>query len=144
MLVSRAFLNDLGADANFRSGGIIALAFREGLSVEDCIALYERVVKQAFKSNLLSSYISWLISVFTDGIYPTRNLDTALQSVYGRYKTILDYSSATTMGIKVGIVACTMKPEPFVFTNYNGLGDREDMKHEKYNVLLGDALVWEM
>ena len=48
------------------------------------------------------------------------------------------------MGIKIGIVASTMKPQPFLFTNYNGLGDREDKKFEKYGVLLGDALVWEM
>ena len=112
--------------------------------MEDCIALYEQVVKQAFDMHLLSSYIPLLISLFTDGIYPSRNLDTALQGVYGSYKTILDCSKATTMGIKIGVVACTMKPEPFLFTNYNGVGDRVDMKHEKYSILLGDVLVWEM
>lgn len=112
--------------------------------MEDCIAVYERVAKQAFAPHLISSYMSWIISIFTDSIYPTRNLDTALKDVYGNHKSILDYSSATSMGIKIGVIACTMKPEPFLFTNYNGQGDREDMAHEKYNVLLGDALVWEM
>jgi len=112
------------------------------LSVEDCIALYERVAKQAFELHLLS-YLAILISLFTDGIYPAQNLDAALQEVFGD-KTILDCSSATTMGIKIGIVASTMKPQPFLFTNYNGLGDRGDKKCEKYGVLLGDALVWEM
>jgi hypothetical protein len=48
------------------------------------------------------------------------------------------------MGTKIGIVASIMKPELFLFTNYNGLGDREDKKYEKYGILLGDALVWEM
>ena len=48
------------------------------------------------------------------------------------------------MGIKIRIVACTMKPDPFLFTNYNRQGDREDMNYKKYKVLLGDALVWEM
>ena len=38
----------------------------------------------------------------------------------------------------------SLKLEPFIFTNYNGLGDREDKKYEKYGVLLGNALVWEM
>ncbi|KAH8587298.1 hypothetical protein B0O99DRAFT_527023 [Bisporella sp. PMI_857] len=126
------------------AGGITALALRIGLSIEDCIALYERVAKQAFELHLLSSYLAILISLFTDGIYPTQNLDAALQEVYGSDKTILDCSSATAMGIKIGVVASTMKPEPFLFTNYNGLGDREDKKYEKYGVLLGDALVWEI
>lgn len=99
------------------------------------------MAKQAFAPDLISSYLSWLISIFTDGIYPTRNLDTALQGVYKEHKTILDYSSATTMGIKIGIVACTMKPDPFLFTNYNRQGDREDMNHKKYKVLRRDALV---
>ena len=108
------------------------------MSVEDCIALYERVAKQAFELHL--SYLAILISLFTDGIYPAQNLDAALQEVFGD-KTILDCSSATTMGIKIGIVASTMKPQPFLFTNYNGLGDREDKKFEKYGVLLSDVLV---
>lgn len=102
------------------------------------------MAKQAFELHLISSYLAILISIFTDGIYPTRNLDTALQEVYGSDKTILDCSSATAMGIKIGIIASTMKPEPFLFTNYNGLGDREDKKYENYGVLLGDALLWEM
>ena len=122
------------------TGGIIALALgRKGLSVEDCIDLFERVAKQAFELHL--SYLrAILISLFTDGIYPARNLEAVLQEVFGD-KSILDCSSATAMGIMLGIVASTMKPEPFLFTNYNGLGDRED---KKYGILLGDALVWEM
>ena len=114
-----------------------------GLSVGDCIVLYERVAKKAFGLHLVS-YLAVLVSLFTDGIYPTRNLDAALQEVFGSDKHILDYSSATAMGTKIGVVASTMKPEPFLFTNYNGLGDREDKKFEKYGILLGDALVWEM
>jgi hypothetical protein len=80
----------------------------------------------------------------TDGFYPARNLERVLQEVFGRDKSILDYSSATSMGTKIGITVSTMKPAPFIFTNYNGLGDREDKKYEKYGVLLGNALVWEM
>jgi hypothetical protein len=48
------------------------------------------------------------------------------------------------MGIKIGITVSTMKPALFIFTNYNGLGDREGKKYEKYGMLLGNALVWEM
>ncbi|KAH6704320.1 patatin-like phospholipase-like protein [Leptodontidium sp. MPI-SDFR-AT-0119] len=110
------------------AGGIIALALSHaGLSVGDCIALYERVAKKAFGLHLVS-YLAILISLFTDGIYPTQNLDAALQEVFGSKESILDCSSATAMGTKIGVVASTMKPEPFLFTNYNGLGDREDKK----------------
>ena len=123
------------------AGAIIALALgREGLSVEDCIDFYERLIKQAFKLGLFS-YLLMLISLFTGGIYPARNLEAALQEVFGINESILDCSSATTMGIMLGIVASTMKPEPFLFTNYNGLGVRKD---KKYGILLGNALVWEM
>jgi hypothetical protein len=127
------------------AGGIIALALgRKGLLVQDCIDLFERLAKKAFQLHLYSYFRAILISLFTDGIYPARNLEAALQEVFGSDKSILDCSSATAMGTKIGIVASTMKPEPFLFTNYNGLGDREDTKFEKYGVLLGDALVWEM
>ncbi|KAH7363976.1 patatin-like phospholipase-like protein [Rhexocercosporidium sp. MPI-PUGE-AT-0058] len=126
------------------AGGIIALALSHtGLSVGDCIALYERLAKKAFGLHLVS-YLAIIISLFTDGIYPTQNLDAALQEVFGSNERILDCSSATAMGTRIGVVASTMKPEPFLFTNYNGLGDRDDKKFEKYGVLLGDALVWEI
>jgi hypothetical protein len=126
-------------------GGIIALALgRKGLSVEDCIDLFEQLAKQAFELHVSSYFRAILISLFTDGIYPARNLEGALQEVFGSDKSILDCSSATAMGTKIGVIASTMKPEPFLFTNYNGLGDREDTNFEKYGILQGDALVWEM
>lgn len=80
----------------------------------------------------------------TDGFYPARNLEAVLQEAFGSNKSILDYSSAAAMGTKIGITVSTMKPAPFIFTNYNGLGDREDKKYKNYGVLLGNALVWEM
>jgi hypothetical protein len=127
------------------TGGIIALALsRKGFSVEDCIDLYERLAKQAFELHLSSYLQAILISLFTNRIYPARNLEAPLQEVFSIDEGILECSIATAMGTKIGIVASTMKPEPFLFTNYNGLGHREDKKHEKYGVLLGDALVWEM
>jgi hypothetical protein len=72
------------------------------------------------------------------------NMEAVLQETFGSEKSILDYSSATATGTKIGITVSTMKPEPFIFTNYNGLGDRGDKKYEKYGVLLGSALMWEM
>jgi hypothetical protein len=135
-------------------GGITTLGLcHKGWSVEDCIDYYERLAKQVFELHHFTCFrwLSWLFwlrailfSPITDGIYPARNLEAALQELFGSDENILDCSSATAMGTKIGITVSTMKPEPFIFTNYNGLGDREDKKYKKYGVLLGNALVWEM
>jgi len=82
-------------------------------------------------------------SLITDGIYPAHTLEAILQDVFGE-KSILDCSSAAAVGAKIGITVSSMKPEPFLFTNYNGLGDRDSGLHETYGVLLGDVPVWEM
>ncbi|KFY80531.1 hypothetical protein V499_00606 [Pseudogymnoascus sp. VKM F-103] len=126
------------------SGGIIALALsQKGLSVEDCMDLFERLAKRAFELHHISYIRAILVSLFTNGIYPARNIERALRDVFGSNETILDCSSATAMGTKIGVVASTMKPEPFLFTNYNGLGDRKGKKYD-YSVLRGNALVWEI
>lgn len=115
-----------------------------GLSVGDCIAVFERVAKKAFELHYPLPFLAVFLSFFTDGIYPTQNLDTALKEIFGEHQTILDCSSAAAMGTKVGIVASTMKPAPFLFTNYNGSGEREDQRLQQHATLLGDALLWEM
>ena len=55
------------------------------------------MAKKAFGLHLVS-YLAVLVSLFTDGIYPTRNLDAALQEVFGSDEHILDCSSVTAMG----------------------------------------------
>jgi DNA phosphorothioation-dependent restriction protein DptG len=45
------------------------------------------------------------------------------------------------MSIKIRIVAFIIKPELFLFINYNRLGDRKDKKFKKYGVLLGNILL---
>jgi hypothetical protein len=135
-------------------GGITALGLcYNGWSVEDCIEYFERLAKQVFELHYFAQlrWLSWLFwlrailfSPITNGIYPARNLEAVLQEIFGSDKNILDCSSATAIGNKIGITVSTMKPELFIFTNYNRLGNREDKKYEKYGVLLGNALVWEM
>ena len=83
-------------------------------------------------------------SLITDGIYPAQDLEAMLQEVFGSETRILDCSSATATGIMIAITVTSMKLEPFIFTNYNGLGDREDKRYEEYGILLGSVPVWEM
>lgn len=132
------------------AGGITALALGiNGWPVEDCIGYFERLAELAFPQHWPCIRWLWQIrvilrSLFTDGMYPANALEGILQEVFGSKKGILDYSHATTAATKIGITVSSMKPEPFLFTNYNGVGDRQDEKYKKYGVLLGNALVWEM
>jgi hypothetical protein len=126
------------------TGGISTLALgQKGLSVEDSIDQFERLANKVFELGLIS-YLRAILIFITDGIYAATILEAALQEFFSSGASILDSSIATAMGIKIAVVASTMKPEPFLFTNYNGLIDRESRKYKKYRVLLGNALVWEM
>lgn len=109
---------------------------------------FERTAKMAFQRRdplhfgwIYQLYIL-LRSLVTGSMYPTRMLESLLQEAYGSEK-ILDCSTASAMGIDIGVTVTSMKPEPFLLTNYNGVGDREDRKQE-YGVLLGNVPVWEM
>jgi len=119
--------------------------------VEDCAIHFERLATQAFTL----WFFPWLLrrflwayrivsSLINDGIYPASRFDALLQEFFSTPRTILDCSSATAIGAKVGITVSTMKPEPFIFTNYNGVGSRPNKKYEKYGVLLGSTPLWEM
>jgi hypothetical protein len=117
--------------------------------VEDCLGYFEQLAELAFPRR--SSCIRWLWqlrviarSLFTDSIYPADALERILQEVFGTGRGILDSSHAITAGTKIGITVSSIKPEPFLFTNYNGLGDRQDKKYRSYSVLVRNALVWEM
>jgi hypothetical protein len=130
-------------------GAITGLALgKKGWTVEDSIHQFERTAKVAFQKHD-SSYFGWLCQLYillrslvTNSIYPTQKLEALLMEAYGSEK-ILDCSSASAMGIDIGVTVTSMKPEPFLLTNYNGVGGREDKKPE-YGVLLGNVPVWEM
>ena len=85
-----------------------------------------------------------LRSFITDSIYLAQRLEAVLQEVFGDNKKILDCLSATVMGILLGITVILIKPELFIFTNYNRLENRDDKKYKEYGILLGNVLVWEM
>jgi hypothetical protein len=103
-------------------GGIIALVLgRKGLLIEDYIDLFERLAKQVFELYISSYFRVILISLFTDSIYPARNLEGVLQEVFGSNKNILDCSSAIVIRTKIRVIASIIKLELFLFTNYNKL-----------------------
>ena len=74
---------------------------------------------------LLSSICVLLKAFRADSLYPAENIEAALQAVFGKEKTILDYSHATSIGARVGLPVATIRePSSCIFTNYNGVGTR--------------------
>jgi len=108
------------------------------------------MAKVAFQQNDYS-YFKWLYylyvllrSLVTDGIYPAQKLKAMLQEVFKSETRILDCSTATAISIMIAITVTSMKPAPFIFTNYNRLRDREDKRYKEYGTLLGNIPVWEL
>lgn len=63
-----------------------------------------------------------IVSFLSDGLYPSVNIEKALQQVCGMSKSILDVSHATATGTLVGLPVATADEAPScrVFTNFNG------------------------
>jgi phage tail protein X len=106
--------------------------FINGWSIDDSTDTFEKLAKLAFQRRkvlnlpFLPRILELLISYLADGIYPPGNIEAALKQVFGANRGILDYSHATTTGIRVGLPVATVdeKPSYRIFTNYNGVGER--------------------
>lgn len=114
-------------------GGLTALAMgTKGWSIDKTIQMFERLAKLAFVRRkvlnipILSSMLELLISYWADGLYPAENIEAALKEVFGTDKSILDYSHATSTGTRIGLPVATIgEPSRCIFTNYNGVGTRD-------------------
>ena len=106
--------------------------FVNGWSIDDSTETFEKLAKLAFKPRkvfnipFLPNLLEALISYFADGLYPPENIEAALKQAFGG-RSILDYSHATSTGTRIGIPVATVdgKPSRRIFTNYNGVGERE-------------------
>jgi hypothetical protein len=113
-------------------GGIIAVALCiNGWSVQQCTEIFERLARVAFQPRpssgipIISKFLDFLISFFSDARYPADNLEAALQDAFGRDRSILDCSKATAAGTRVGLPVTTIRDtSTCIFTNYNGVGMR--------------------
>lgn len=59
-----------------------------------------------------------------DSLYPAHHIENALRDAFGD-REILDLSYATCEGVKVGVPVARGE-SLCLFTNYNGVGDREN------------------
>ncbi|EXJ56219.1 uncharacterized protein A1O5_12675 [Cladophialophora psammophila CBS 110553] len=137
------------------SGGLIVLAmFHNGWSIEKSSDAFERLAKLAFRRRkglgipFLSRLRELLVSYFTDGLYAAKNIEAALKEAFGTEESILDYSHATSTGTRIGLPVATVheKPSCRIFTNYNGVGAREQNPGQviKPKDGFGRVPVWEI
>lgn len=113
-------------------GALIVLAlFSNGWSIKKSTARFEKLAKLAFKRRsmlklpLFSRFQEGIVSWVRDSLYPATHIEDALLEAFGD-KDILDCSYATKEGIKIGLPVATVEEESVcLFTNYNGIGDRD-------------------
>ncbi|KAH8753260.1 hypothetical protein F5883DRAFT_432473, partial [Diaporthe sp. PMI_573] len=76
----------------------------------------------------LFRFLDVIVSYFADGLYPPEHIEAALKEAFGNERAISDVSHATASGTIVGLPAATVskRPRSRIFTNYNGIGDREE------------------
>ncbi|KAF1974496.1 FabD/lysophospholipase-like protein, partial [Bimuria novae-zelandiae CBS 107.79] len=136
-------------------GVIIAIDhFILGRPLEESIQTFSgmagRVFKRRFSFHIppISRIVEIALSYFTDGLYPARNVDTVLKD-WVTNKNILDCSYATSTGTKIGLPVATVSNHPSYrfFTNYNGVGERDDDQEKaiiKPKDGFGNVPLWEI
>ncbi|KAH8799647.1 acyl transferase/acyl hydrolase/lysophospholipase, partial [Xylogone sp. PMI_703] len=137
------------------SGGLIIMAmFLNGWSIDESIEAFEKLAKLAFKRRevlnipILSRIYELSKSYLTDGLYPAENIEAALKSVFPIDRSILDYSHTTSIGARVRLPVATIHdPSCCIFTNYNGVGTRE--QDQAYHIIqpedgYGKVPLWEI
>lgn len=103
-----------------------------GRPLQESIKTFSAMAGQVFKKRLpssiplLSHAAESLVSYFTDGLYSAGNVDAVLRD-WITNKSILDCSHATSTGTKIGLPVATVSDHPScrLFTNYNGIGERD-------------------
>src|SRR6266480_4589059 len=93
---------------------------------------FVKLAKVAFKRRkvvnipIISDIQHLLTCFFADCLYPADNIESALKSSFGSDAGILDTSTASSTGTHIGVPVSTIrKPSLCLFTNYNGIGDRD-------------------
>lgn len=104
--------------------------FLNGVSVSECVKIFERLSKKAFdrgftpSNSIFSRVRELLISYFADSLYSAHNLEDGLRNQFGDMTTLMDHSNAATTGAKVGVTVTGVPNAELIFTNYNGVGSR--------------------
>ena len=133
----------------------VAHAFKSSLGAikSPCLRTLATVTTELLKGRFKNcdAFVSGMANVyglFADSLYPSRNIEHALQLEFGLDARLDDHSSASRRGAKVAVTATkTFSRHPeFLFTNYNGAGPndaRQGYRHALPKEPSGGARVWE-
>jgi hypothetical protein len=110
----------------------------KGRPLEESIQMFPEIAERVFKRRkafnipFISRAFELIVSYFTDGLYSAQNIESVLKEVFGIDKSILDCSYATSTGTKIGLPVATVSSHPSyrIFTNYNGVGIRDEDQGE--------------
>ena len=116
--------------------------------MEESIKTFSEMTKRVFKRRVSSSIplvsraVEIILSYITDGLYPAKNIDGALKD-WATDQNILDCSYATSTGTKIGLPVATVSKYPSYrfFTNYNGVGERDDDQGKSKKQLLDSSKI---
>lgn len=123
--------------------------FIKGRSLNDSITTFEKLAMVAFQPRkgcsipvlswaievvgrtlpFLLPVLNFFVSCLEDGMYSSKGMEQALQQAFGCEKLMSESTYATAAGIRVGLPVATVGDQPCsrLFTNYNGIGDREQL-----------------
>lgn len=126
------------------------------MPVEECMASLITLSRRAFKPRIpnprcfLSKMMNILLALTTGSLYPSRNLDASLISLFGRDRTLQGVADQSVGGTKV-MVTVTEKsrdgrPEGRVISNFGRGGKRKQplgYEHIQSGPLTKRIKVWE-
>ena len=107
------------------------MLFLRGVPVAQCTQLFDILTKKLFEqpqgSRTLFKRLRLLFKGwYLDGHYDISALEDHLKENFGKSDRMFGHQQGI-LSTKVGVVATTIgKPDPVIFTNYNGSGTRKE------------------
>ncbi|KAI1676133.1 patatin phospholipase [Pyrenophora tritici-repentis] len=117
------------------TGGIVALGLAQGWSIQKCIEIFPRLADAAFQRRKflgmlhLPKALESLMSIFTDCLYPTSQIEAALKEAYGceqEYHIIESHDGVEQPRVWEVARAASAAPLFFKPTTIKGYGDQQD------------------
>lgn len=115
------------------TGGLIILGlFAKEWDLSECINTFRRLAGQFFSGPdiksvpLIPRIQSYIRCLLNDSCYKAEILESGLQESFGRFTRVFDFPPNSLSRHKFAITATNISDaSPFIFTNYNGRGDRD-------------------
>ena len=135
-----------------RVGGLIAMAlFLQGWTVVRSIEQFRSMTKKVFRkpytdTSLLNRCRQYMKSFMSDGYYSIDALEECLQESYGQNQRMFD-TPRNRFHAKVAVTASNIaEASTFIFSNYNGVGEREmkcGYKHLRPENIDDEPFMWQ-